>query len=142
MKKTLFISEKKIILFVCVLCGLIIAAGICLGIYQYNKDNMEFTIEDMLPNGNGKKAKVILLAGQSNASGCSLNEYLKRNVTDEKYSEYTNGYDNIFINYYTSGKNIGFLGKFAPFCNADNSSESMADYCLLPDSFEYYLFCR
>jgi hypothetical protein len=52
-----------------------------------------------LPDGNGKSARIILLGGQSNASGCSLDEYLQKNVTEEKYAEYQNGYDNVYINY-------------------------------------------
>ena len=32
-------------------------------------------------------------------------EYLKKNVSSEKYSEYENGYDNIYINYFVSGSN-------------------------------------
>ena len=65
----------------------------------------EFTINDTLENGNGQKAKVILLAGQSNASGCSRDEYLQKNVTPEKYAEFQAGYDNVYINYYVSGSN-------------------------------------
>ncbi|MBR4745615.1 MAG: hypothetical protein IK070_02780 [Clostridia bacterium] len=105
MKKSWTISERRIIIFVCLVCTLIIVAGICLGIYQYNKNRMEFKINDMLPNGNGNEAKVILLAGQSNAAGCSSNEYLERNVSAEKYEEYKNGYDNVYINYYSSDIN-------------------------------------
>lgn len=106
MKKSWTISERRIIVFVCLVCTLIIVAGICLGIYQYTKNHMEFIINDMLPNGNGREAKVVLLAGQSNAAGCSLNEYLEKNVTDEKYEELKKGYDNVYINYYSSGWNI------------------------------------
>ena len=66
---------------------------------------------DNLPLGNGTKATVIILAGQSNASGCSQVEYLKENVEKEKFSEYQNGYDNVYINYFSSNLNIsnGFV---------------------------------
>ena len=46
-----------------------------------------------------------MLAGQSNASGCSVDEYLKKNVSEEKYAEYEAGYDNVYINYFASGNN-------------------------------------
>ena len=69
------------------------------------KDEFNFTINDTLADGQGKKAKVILLGGQSNASGCSRDDYLKKNVSDEKYLEYENGYDNVYINYFASGMN-------------------------------------
>lgn len=79
--------------------------------FLFSKNQITYKINDTLEEGNGKKARVILLAGQSNASGCSLDEYLKLNVSNEKYNEYSNGYDNVFINYYCSGNNIseGFV---------------------------------
>ena len=58
-----------------------------------------------MPDGNGKKAKIILIGGQSNAAGTTYDSYLKQNVSAEKYSEYENGYDNVYINYFTSGSN-------------------------------------
>ena len=90
MKKAALIAAACIAItaLICVLC---IALG--------SKSKTVYTVKDTLPDGNGKKATVILLAGQSNASGCSLDEYLKQNVTEEKYAEYENGYDNVYINY-------------------------------------------
>ncbi len=66
---------------------------------------IDFHIEDTLSDGGGKKASVILLGGQSNASGCSLDEYLKKNADPQKYAEYEAGYDNVYINYYATGSN-------------------------------------
>lgn len=103
--------QKKIltslILAICmVLIGILCFFGIkhCLG------NRITFAVQDTLPDGNGKEATVILLGGQSNASGCSLDEYLKRNVPTEKYAEYQNGYDNVYINF-LSGANTsdGFV---------------------------------
>lgn len=65
---------------------------------------IKFTVNDTLPNGQGKKATVILLGGQSNASGCSLDEYLEKNVSPDQCLEYQNGYGNVYINY-ISGRN-------------------------------------
>ncbi len=62
-----------------------------------------FPVKDTLPDGEGKEVKVILLAGQSNAAGCSSDEYLQKKVSPEKYEEYQAGYDNVYINYYISG---------------------------------------
>lgn len=73
------------------------------GVRAYQKSHPKFTVKDTLPDGNGKKATVILLGGQSNAAGCSRDDYLKMNVTEEKYAEYSAGYDNVYINYYVSG---------------------------------------
>ena len=89
-------------------CALLLVFGYVFGLRPYLKNRPTFTVQDTLPDGGGKKAVVILLGGQSNASGCSLDEYLERNVSAEKYAEYRNGYDNVYINYlsglHTSGE--------------------------------------
>lgn len=48
------------------------------------------------------KVKVILLAGQSNATGSSRTNYLKNNVSEEEYEKYVNGFSNVKI-LYTNG---------------------------------------
>ena len=70
-----------------------------------SEDKIVFTVKDTLPDGGGKTMRVILLGGQSNASGCSRDDYLKMNVSEEKYQEYSDGYDNVYINY-LSGANM------------------------------------
>ena len=72
---------------------------------KYYKGISETGIQHNIPVGFGKEATVIFLAGQSNAAGCSQDEYLKMNVSPEKYEEYERGYDNVYINYYVSGTN-------------------------------------
>lgn len=73
--------------------------------------NISFEIQDNLADVSGKKATVILLGGQSNASGCSMDQFLKSNVEPEKYDEYSAGYDNVYINYYVTDRNVsnGFV---------------------------------
>lgn len=61
--------------------------------------NTDYPTCSNLEDGNSQKVNVILLLGQSNASGASLTEYLKKNVSNEKFQEYENGYDNVLINY-------------------------------------------
>ena len=61
--------------------------------------NTEYAVTDSLPNGEGKKAKVILLLGQSNATGCSITDYLKENVSESQYKRYEEGFDSVQINY-------------------------------------------
>ncbi len=51
-----------------------------------------------------KKAKIIVLSGQSNAVGVGYVKYLNRSFSDEKIKEYFDGYDNIKINYYSHDK--------------------------------------
>jgi len=88
--------KKTIISIIAVLCVLFGGCSSC--------DRVTFKINDTLPDGEGKIATVILLGGQSNASGCSRDDYLQKNVSAEKYAEYKSGYDNIYINY-LSGDN-------------------------------------
>ena len=79
-----------------------------IGIFTIIKDNQyarEFTLNDSLPDGEGKRATVILLGGQSNAAGRSIDDYLQKNVSEAKYAEYENGYSNVYINYFSSGDN-------------------------------------
>lgn len=95
---------KKIIIALIVLIGLLAIASVTYYIID-NKDVTQFDVKDSLPDGEGKKATVILLGGQSNASGCSRDDYLKKNVSGEKYLEYENGYDNVYINFFSSGNN-------------------------------------
>ena len=75
----------------------------CEFVEMYTVGVYDYIVEDTLPAGNGEKVRVVLLGGQSNAAGCSHDAYLKKNVSPEKYAEYDNGYDNIYINYFVSG---------------------------------------
>lgn len=97
-------SKNKKIIVAAAVGIVLIALGCFLGIYLSSKNKITFTVNDTLPDGNGKRARIVLLGGQSNASGFSLDEYLRKNVTEEKYAEYQNGYDNVYINY-LSGAN-------------------------------------
>ena len=103
-------KKKIIIISVVAVLALALGIGAFISIKRYNDkqdsdDKIVYKIKDTLPDGEGKTLKVILLAGQSNASGCSLDEYLRLNVSEEKYSEYERGYDNVYINY-LSGNNM------------------------------------
>ena len=96
------IKRRAIIIISIVLIAILFTGTI---IYELSKkEEIVFNIRDTLPEGEGKTATVILLGGQSNASGCSLDEYLQKNVPDEKYTEYKNGYDNVYINYLSGPK--------------------------------------
>ena len=105
-------TNKKniVIISAAALCAAAIGVAGFFVIRHYRANQFTFPVLDTLPDGKGKAATVILLGGQSNASGCSLDEYLKRNVSPEKYAEYQNGYDNVYINY-LSGANTsqGFV---------------------------------
>ena len=99
-------EKKKIIISVtAAVCAVLIALGTFFGIRVYLENRISFTVNDTLPDGGGKKATVILLGGQSNAAGCSRDDYLQQNVSAEKHGEYMNGYSNVYINYFVTGTN-------------------------------------
>lgn len=106
------LKNKKLYIYLGIaLAVLAIGLGAFFGIRACLKNRITFNVEDTLPDGEGRVAHVILLGGQSNASGCSLVEYLEKNVSEEEYSEYSGGFDNVYINYYVSDTNIsgGFV---------------------------------
>ncbi len=74
--------------------------------------NTDFPECHELKDGGGRDAKVILLLGQSNATGCSRVEYLKANVTEEQFSEYQAGYDSVKINYSLDNQKATSDGEF------------------------------
>lgn len=104
-------KKKRLVILISAACAILAIGAICFfGVKSHLDNKITFTVNDTLCDGGGREATVILLGGQSNASGCSLDEYLKRNVTPEKYEEYKVGYDNVYINY-LSGANVsgGFV---------------------------------
>ncbi len=76
--------------------------------------NTQFNDTTNLSSGGGRKVKVILLLGQSNATGCALNSYLETNVGNEKYKTYQNGFSNVLINYCTDNHTNTSNGEFVP----------------------------
>ena len=98
-------NRRKKMIFI--IAALVLALGLAVFfIIRANLDNkVSFTVNDTLEDGQGKRATVILLGGQSNASGCSRDDCLKENVSREKYEEYEKGYDNVYINYFATGTN-------------------------------------
>ena len=57
-----------------------------------------------------KKAKIIILAGQSNAVGVAHVKYLPRHFSEEKVAKFKEGYDGILMNYYSHDmKSNGFV---------------------------------
>ncbi|MBE6581048.1 MAG: sialate O-acetylesterase [Ruminococcaceae bacterium] len=98
-------KQKKITVgVICLFCAVLLIAGAPLFIRVYLKNQITFTVKDTLADGQGKEATVILLGGQSNASGSSRDDYLQQKSIPEKYAEYQNGYDNVYINYLAGGR--------------------------------------
>ena len=81
--------------------------------YWLNMDT-DYTAPDSLPYGEGKEAKVILLLGQSNATGSSITAYLQKNVPAEQFARYERGFDSVLINYCLDDHNATSNGQFVP----------------------------
>ena len=85
--------------------------------------NTEYELTETLPRGDGQKVKVILLLGQSNASGSSIVSYLERNSSAEDFARYSAGYPSVLINYCIDDHNACSDGEFLPVdltCGAAN----------------------
>lgn len=99
-------TKKKTFVLIFLSCVLVLLLG--LGAWAIVKHYQKISLtglHDTIPYGFGKKATVILLAGQSNAAGCSRDEYLQKNVSPEQYEKYADGFDNVYINYFASATN-------------------------------------
>ena len=108
------LKEKIIKIASLTLCAAVVTAGCVFGARAYKKNHIKYTVADTLEDGGGREATVILIGGQSNASGCSLNEYLERNVSEEKYAEYKSGPDNVYINHLSVENASGGFVKCVP----------------------------
>ncbi|MBE6659826.1 MAG: sialate O-acetylesterase [Ruminococcaceae bacterium] len=78
----------------------------------YLEMNTDYPTPDSLPDGQGKRVKVILLLGQSNATGCSINEYLKKGLDERQYERYAAGFESVLINYCLDDHNATSDGAF------------------------------
>jgi hypothetical protein len=76
--------------------------------------NTEYPSTEALPDGEGKKTKVVILIGQSNATGCSITEYLKQNIPSEDFDRYESGFPSVLINYCLDDHSYTSDGKFVP----------------------------
>ena len=66
---------------------------------QDMKIHTDFPNPENLSEGNGQRVKVILLMGQSNATGIGRIKYLQQNTTPEQFAKYESGFDSVLINY-------------------------------------------
>lgn len=83
-----------------------------------------FTVEDTLPAVDHVPAKVVLLLGQSNATGVAANAYLQEKAP-AVYAEAAAGYDHVRINYVTENGGNSSQGRFVPVTMGQGAS---ADY--------------
>lgn len=95
-------GKIKLIIIIALAGALIV--GLCaFAVVNYYKKLYATGLGNSITNGFGKDARIIILAGQSNAAGCSRDDYLQKNTTPEQYAKYESGFDNVYINYYNTG---------------------------------------
>ena len=98
-----------------VLCFLSLIIILCLTACSSNNSSLDaiqsFEVEDTLESVNNMPVKVILLYGQSNATGVANNEYLSKN-DQETYNKALNGYNNVLINFITENGNNSSNNRF------------------------------
>ena len=99
---------------------IVLAILICIcGFSACKKDDHEplnaihsFSVEeDALEQVSGKNAKVVLLIGQSNATGLAINSYFEMNDSEE-YAKAVAGYDDVLINYMVDNGTNTSNGRF------------------------------
>ena len=88
----------SIFLVLLIAFSLVMLSG-CKGKGNHLELSTDFKKPTGLSDGGGERVKVILLLGQSNATGCALNSYLEKNVGAEQYSIYKQGFSNVLVNY-------------------------------------------
>ncbi len=85
--------------------------------------NTDYQLTDNLPRGEGQRVKVILLLGQSNASGSSIVKYLEEKSSPEEFAKYSAGYSSVLINYCIDDHNACSEGEYVKVdlsCGAAN----------------------
>lgn len=117
---------KKRIFTVLLCCLMLLTIGACGKANAPEEDSKNMTKDDVEQledaEQSKEKAHVILLAGQSNASGISETESLKMKVSAEKFSQYRSGYENIQIYYYVDRQNKSW--EFVPVALGQGSTET------------------
>jgi len=74
--------------------------------------NTDYRLAEALPRGEGQRVKVVLLLGQSNASGSSIVSYLEANASPEDFARYEAGYPSVLINYCIDDHNACSEGEY------------------------------
>ena len=74
--------------------------------------NTDYPRPDTLADGEGKALKVVLLLGQSNATGASIVFYLEKGVPADDFARYTEGFSSVLINFCLDDHNATSQGEF------------------------------
>lgn len=101
-----------LILMLLLLCGCAQNSDAATDTTAWLNMNLDYTVADSLPEGEGKPVKVILLLGQSNATGCSLTAYLQKGVSPEAYAAYEAGFSNVLMAFSMDDQKYSSQGEF------------------------------
>ena len=85
--------------------------------------NTDYKHPENPPKGNGERLKVVILIGQSNASGSSIVSYLEKCLDKATFEKAKSGYESVLINYCIDDHNASSNGEFRPVdltCGAAN----------------------
>ena len=114
-------ASRCVVWMMAVLC-LLLSLGGCRESIGENADtedmtvhlnmNTDYPLPDTLADGEGKQVKVILLLGQSNATGCSIKKYLQEQIGEDAYGRYEAGFPSVLINYCLDDHNATSEGAF------------------------------
>ncbi len=103
-------SKKKIKIIICIM-AVLVGIGLGIGLFLWRQSiewpgevyemdmHTDFPKPENLPDGDGERVKVILLLGQSNATGIGHTSCLQENLNDQQYARYEGGFDSVWINY-------------------------------------------
>lgn len=113
-------KTKKLI---CLLFTLILATSVLFGCTPTTSTSDSGDDEKIAEREYSNKAQVIILLGQSNASGCSNTAYLYNYFDSKKMNEYVNkGYENVKMSYIADGNTS--LDQFVPVKTGLANTES------------------
>ena len=111
---------KRLLLIACLLIAMVICLCACkpadgedpIDETVIMDMNTEYQLSQNLPRGDGQRVKVILLLGQSNASGSSIVSYLEKNADPADFAKYSAGYNSVLINYCIDDHNACSKGEY------------------------------
>lgn len=112
--------KKRILLALLILLSYLLSGCTDAGVDEVEDEpvwlnmNIEYSSPTTLQDGGGQRARVILLIGQSNATGCGINSYLQKNLGDEAYKKYESGFSSVQINYCLDDHKTSSHGEFVP----------------------------
>ncbi len=102
----------KRLVSLCLNCAMLLCLAGCGGAAATTAPTT--TTQKEPPKEYSNEVQVIVLLGQSNAEGASYHQYLNKTVGEDKTREYTQGYENVQINFINTVNANTSNGEFVP----------------------------